>query len=143
NTNVVPDRLTLRLDRRMTPEERPAEVEARVRALIEGAITGLDGIHVEIRRLLLANALTPRPGHEKLVAAIQRHGKRVFGEDIPASGTPLYADARLYGEHGIPVVMYGAGPKTIEESNAKRPDENLALDDLRRATLVIACAVGD
>ena len=35
NTNVVPDRLTLRMDRRMIPEEDPAEVEARVRALIE------------------------------------------------------------------------------------------------------------
>ena len=29
NTNVVPDRLTLRIDRRMIPEEHPADVEAR------------------------------------------------------------------------------------------------------------------
>jgi len=143
NTNVVPDRLTLKIDRRMTPEEDPVPVEAGLRSLIDRAIAGYDGIRVDVRRLLLARALKPLPGHEKLVAAIQRHGRRIFGEDIPASGTPLYADARLYGEHGIPVVMYGAGPKTIEESNAKRPDENLALDDLRRATLVIACAVGD
>ena len=143
NTNVVPDRLTLRMDRRMTPEENPAEVEARVRALIGDAIKGRDGIRVEIRRLLLANALKPLPGHEKLVAAIQRHGKRVFGADIPATGTPLYADARLYGEHGVPIVMYGAGPRTIAESNAKRPDENLLLEDLRRATAVVACSVAD
>ena len=143
NTNVVPDRLTFRMDRRMTPEENPAEVEARVRSLIENAAAGRDGIRVEIRRLLLANALTPRPGHEKLVAAIQRHGRKVFGEDIPAVGVPLYADARLYGEHGIPIVMYGAGPRTIAESNAKRPDENLLLSDLRRATKVVAGAVHD
>lgn len=143
NTNVVPDRLTLRLDRRMTPEENPAEVEARVRALIEDAARKHEGIRVEVRRLLLANALTPRPGHEKLVAAIRRHGARVFGVDIPAVGVPLYADARLYGEHGVPIVMYGAGPRTIEESNAKRPDENLLLEDLRRATHVIASTVHD
>ncbi len=143
NTNVVPDRLTLRLDRRMIPEENPAEVEARVRALIERAVAGRDGIRVDIRRLLLARALKPLPGHEKLVAAIQRHGKRVFGVDIPAVGVPLYADARLYGEHGVPVVMYGAGPRTIEESNAKRADENLLLEDLRRATHVVASAVRD
>jgi acetylornithine deacetylase/succinyl-diaminopimelate desuccinylase-like protein len=143
NTNVVPDRLTLRLDRRMTPEENPEEVEARVRALIADAIRGHDGIRVEIRRLLLANALKPRPGHEKLVEALQRHARRVFGEDIPALGTPLYADARLYGEHGVPVVMYGAGPRTVAESNAKRPDENLLLEDLRRATRVVACTVLD
>ena len=143
NTNIVPDKLTLRMDRRMIPEERPAEVEARVRALIEGAIAGHDGIRVEIRRLLLANALTPLPGHEQLVAAIQRHGQRIFGEALPAGGTPLYADARLYGEHGVPIVMYGAGPRTIAESNAKRPDENLLLEDLRRATQVVACTVCD
>ncbi len=143
NTNVVPDKLTLRLDRRITPEEDPAEVEARVRALIEDAVRGRDGIRIEIRRLVLANALKPLPGHEKLVEAIQRHGRRVFGEDLPAVGTPLYADARLYGEHGVPVVMYGAGPRTITEANAKQPDENLLLEDLRRATQVVACTVFD
>jgi succinyl-diaminopimelate desuccinylase len=143
NTNVVPDKLVLRMDRRMIPEEDPTEVESRVRTLIEGAVAGHDGIRVEIRRLLLARALTPLPGHEKLVAAIQRHGKRVFGVDIPALGVPLYADARLYGEHGVPIVMYGAGPRTIAESNAKRPDENLLLEDLRRATHVVAATVHD
>ena len=143
NTNVVPDRLTLRMDRRMIPEEDPAEVEARVRSLIEGAVRGHDGIRVEIRRLLLARALKPRPGHETLVAAIRKHGKRVFGEDIPTIGVPLYADARLYGEHGVPIVMYGAGPRTIGESNAKRPDENLLLEDLRRATQVVAGTLFD
>ena len=143
NTNVVPDRLTLRLDRRMIPEEDPVTVEAGVRALIENAVRGRDGIRVEIRRLLLARALQPSPGQKRLVDPIQRHGRRVFGEDIPAVGVPLYADARLYGEHGIPIVMYGAGPRTIAESNAKRPDENLLLEDLRRATHVVASAVHD
>ena len=143
NTNVVPDRLTLRIDRRMTPEEDPAAVEARVRALIEAAAAKHDGIRVEIRRLLLANALKPLPGHQTLVEAIQRNAQRVFGEHLPEVGMPLYADARLYGEHGVPIVMYGAGPRTIAESNAKRPDENLLLEDLRRATQVIAGTVCD
>jgi acetylornithine deacetylase/succinyl-diaminopimelate desuccinylase-like protein len=143
NTNVVPDRLTFRMDRRMTPEEHPTEVEARVRDMIQSAIAGHDGIRVDVRRLLLANALMPLPGHEKLVDAIKRHAQRVLGEDIPAVGVPLYADARLYGEHGVPIVMYGAGPRTIAESNAKRPDENLALEDLRRATQVVAGTVYD
>jgi len=143
NTNVVPDRLTLRLDRRMIPEEDPAEVEARVRSLIEAAVHGQDGIRVEIRRLLLARALKPLPGHEKLVAAIQKHGRRVFGEELPAVGVPLYADARLYSEHGVPIVMYGAGPRTVGESKAKQPDENLVLEDLRRATQVVASTLHD
>ncbi|HEY4137910.1 MAG TPA: M20/M25/M40 family metallo-hydrolase, partial [Casimicrobiaceae bacterium] len=143
NTNVVPDRLTLRLDRRMIPEEDPDAVEGRLRAIVAEAIEGLDGIRAEIKRVLLARALRPLPGHEKLVAAIARHGKRIFGVDIAAVGVPLYSDARLYGEHGVPIVMYGAGPRTLVESNAKQPDENLLLEDLRRATQVVACTVHD
>ena len=53
-------------------------------------------------------------------------------------GTPLYTDVRLYAEAGIPGVIYGAGPRTVLESNAKRADEHLVLDDLRGATKVIA-----
>jgi len=143
NTNVVPDRLVLRLDRRMTPEEDPTDVEHRVRALIERAAAGRDGIRVEIRRLLLARALRPLPGHERLVMHLQCHAKEIFGIDIPAVGVPLYADARLYGEHGVPIVMYGAGPRTLVEANAKRPDENLKLEDLLGATKVVAATVRD
>jgi succinyl-diaminopimelate desuccinylase len=141
NTNVVPDKLTLRMDRRMIPEEDPAQVEQGVRQLIESAAAPFDGIRVEVRRLLLARALQPLPGAARLVAALQKHARREFGEDIPAIGVPLYADARLYGEHGVPIVMYGAGPRTIAESNAKRPDENLLLEDLRRATKVVAATL--
>ena len=143
NTNVVPDRLMLRVDRRVSPEEDPAAVETRVRRLIEDAVHPHEGIKVDIRRLLLARALKPLPGHERLVEAIRGHARRVLGEDIPALGVPLYADARLYAEHGVPIVMYGAGPRTIDESNAKRPDENLVLEDLRRATKIVASAVCD
>src|SRR5881392_2114658 len=59
NTNVVPDRLTLKLDRRMTPEEDPALVEAHIRALIAQSVARFDGIRVEVKRLLLAKALHP------------------------------------------------------------------------------------
>jgi acetylornithine deacetylase/succinyl-diaminopimelate desuccinylase-like protein len=77
------------------------------------------------------------------VDAIQRHGKAVFGEDIPALGTPLYTDVRLFCEAGIPGVIYGAGPRTVLESHAKRADERLVLEDLRRATKVIARSLHD
>lgn len=143
NTNVVPDKIVFKLDRRMIPEEKPAEVEATLRALIEDVARSLSGIQVEIRRLLLSNALTPLPGHEKLVKTLQDQAQRVLGELIPAVGVPLYTDARLYGEHGCPIVLYGAGPRTILESNAKRADENLLLDDLRKATKVIASSLAE
>lgn len=37
NTNVIPGKVVLKLDRRMIPEEQPAEVEASIRAVIARA----------------------------------------------------------------------------------------------------------
>jgi succinyl-diaminopimelate desuccinylase len=138
NTNVVPGKVSFKLDRRMIPEENPVEVEAVIRQVIAQSAALCPGITVEIRRLLLANSMKPLPGNQPLVEAIQKHGQALFGEPIPAMGTPLYTDVRLYAEAGIPGVIYGAGPRTVLESHAKRADERLALEDLRRATKVIA-----
>ena len=143
NTNVVPGKVVLKLDRRMIPEENPAEVEAMLRRVIAEAATKVPGITVDIKRLLLARALTPLPGNQPLVEALCRHGEAVFGEPIATSGTPLYTDVRLYCERGIPAVIYGAGPRTVLESNAKRADEHIVLDDLRRATKVVARTLHD
>ncbi|MDO9361046.1 MAG: ArgE/DapE family deacylase [Polaromonas sp.] len=138
NTNVVPGKVSFKLDRRMIPEENPVEVEARIREVIAAAAAECSGITVDIKRLLLANSMRPLPGNQPLVDAIQKHGHAVFGEAIPAMGTPLYTDVRLYAEAGIPGVIYGAGPRTVLESHAKRADERLVLEDLRKATKVIA-----
>ena len=143
NTNVVPGKVVLKLDRRMIPEENPAEVEATIRRLIAQAAASRPGISVDIKRLLLANAMQPLPGNAPLVDALQKHGEAVFGEPIPTSGTPLYTDVRLYSEQGIPAAIYGAGPRTVFESNAKRADEHLVLDDLRNATKVVARTLFD
>jgi len=143
NTNVIPGRVSFKFDRRMIPEEDPAQVEASLRQIIADSAAKTPGITVDIRRMLLARALQPLPGNKPLVEAIQQHGKQVFGEEIPALGTPLYTDVRLFCEAGIPGVIYGAGPRTVLESHAKRADERLELEDLRRATKVVARSLKD
>ncbi len=147
NTNVIPGKVVLKLDRRMIPEEDPRTVEADLRQLIENsmAVCNARGLAVraEVKRILLCNAMYPLEGNKPLVEALQKQGEAVFGEPIPALGTPLYTDVRLYVERGIPGVMYGAGPRTVLESNAKRADEHIVLEDLRRATKVVARALRD
>ncbi len=138
NTNVVPGKVVFKLDRRMIPEENPAEVEASIRKVIADAAAQVPGITVDIKRLLLANSMRPLAGNKPLVDALQKHGEALFGEPIPAMGTPLYTDVRLFAERGIPGVIYGAGPRTVLESHAKRADERVSLEDLRRATKVVA-----
>jgi succinyl-diaminopimelate desuccinylase len=144
NTNVMPGKVVFKLDRRMIPEENPTEVEASIRQTIEDAAKtfhpprGGKQLKVDIRRLLLARAMVPLAGNKPLVEALQKHGAHIFGEPIPAVGTPLYTDVRLYVERGIPGVIYGAGPRTVLESHAKRADERVQLEDVRRATKVVA-----
>jgi acetylornithine deacetylase/succinyl-diaminopimelate desuccinylase-like protein len=67
-----------------------------------------------------------------------REAGAVFGEPVTPIGVPLYTDARLYSEAGIPTVMYGAGPRTLLEANGHRADERVPLEDLRKATKVVA-----
>ena len=143
HTNVVPGKVVLKLDRRMIPEESPSAVEANIRRVIADAVADSAGITIDVKRLLLANALQPLPGNQPLVQALSQHASAVFGEPIEACGTPLYTDARLFCEQGIPAVLYGCGPRTVQESNAKRADEHIDLEDLRRATKVVARALSD
>ena len=150
NTNVIPGKVMFKLDRRMIPEENPAEVEAQIREVLANAVRDhnanrdpQDAVRIDIKRILMANAMKPLAGNQPLVDALQKHGSEVFGEPIPALGTPLYTDVRLYVERGIPGVIYGAGPRTVLESHAKRADERIDLEDLRRATKVVARSLSD
>ncbi len=152
NTNVMPGKVMLKIDRRMIPEENPVEVEKSILSVINTAVaqfnqqhsyTGDDAVRVDIKRLLLARSMTPLAGNKPLVDAIQTHAEALFGEKPPAVGTPLYTDVRLYVERGIPGVIYGAGPRSVLESHAKRADERLDLEDLRRATKVVARMLHD
>jgi succinyl-diaminopimelate desuccinylase len=125
------------------PEESPAEVEAQLRELIAASAGRHPQIKVAVRQLLLAGPLTPQPGADRIVAAIQRGAKQILGVDVPVTGVPLYTDARHYAAAGIPIVLYGAGPRSIREANAHDANENLRLDDLRAATKIVAMAAAD
>jgi acetylornithine deacetylase/succinyl-diaminopimelate desuccinylase-like protein len=143
NTNVVPDQVVFRIDRRMIPEEDPAAVETELRALIASAVQHHVQTAVDVRRLLLAEPLKPQPGTERIAATIARYAKGILGVDVPLTGVPLYTDARHYAAAGVPIVLYGAGPRSILEANAHNADENLRLEDLRAATKIVALAVAD
>jgi succinyl-diaminopimelate desuccinylase len=143
NTNVVPDAVTLRLDRRIIPEEDSAEVEGGLARLIRESVAHLPGIGCAVRRIMLAEPLQPVPGLERLVRPLQRNAEAVFGEPIATYGVPLYTDARHYAAAGIPTVLYGAGPRTLIEANAHAADERLPLADLCKATEVVALTLLD
>ncbi|MCM5556055.1 ArgE/DapE family deacylase [Pleomorphomonas sp. JP5] len=143
NTNVVPDRVALRIDRRLIPEEIGTEVEKNLVSLIEAAAPKIDGLEVECRRIMLAEPLRELPGADRLVASISAHAEQVLGVPVEPTGVPLYTDARHYSAAGIPTVLYGAGPRSILEANAHAADEHVQLSDLKAATEVIALTLKD
>ena len=143
NTNVVPDRVVFRLDRRIIPDESAAGVEHLLTEQIMAAAARWPDIRCEVRRVMLASPFVPMPGQKVLVDAIRRNAYEVLHEDLHPRGVPLYTDARHYSAAGVPTVLYGAGPRTLEEANGHRADENLLLDDLYRATEVVALTLMD
>ncbi|MCF8481832.1 MAG: ArgE/DapE family deacylase [Rhodospirillum sp.] len=143
NTNVVPDKVTFRLDRRMIPEENALDVQAEIETLLTETAKDMEGISLNIRRIMLAIPFGPVPGSDRLAEAFQTAAEAAMGEPVPTVGVPLYTDARHYSEAGIPTVLYGAGPHSLLEANGHRADEKLVLEDLRKATLAVASALAD
>ncbi|MCA1296979.1 M20/M25/M40 family metallo-hydrolase [Stappia indica] len=145
NTNVVPDRVLIRLDRRLLPEEDGETVEQALSTLIQNAAgEEEEGLEVECRRILLAEPLRPVTGVGTLASAAHRHIREIFPDaDTRTSGSPIFSDARHYAAAGIPTILYGSGPTSLTAANAHGADEHVLLSDLRAATVVVAATLGD
>ena len=143
NTNVVPDRASFRIDRRIIPEESLEAAETELVATIREAVAPWSEASVEIAPVLKAAPLTPLPGVADPAERLRARAASVFGCEIAEVGLPLYTDARHYAEAGIPTLIYGAGPRSLTEANAHRADERLPLEDLYKATRVMALTLHD
>lgn len=144
NTNVVPDRCVIRLDRRIIPEENPQAAEEELIAVMTAAVDGIPGIELNVRRVLLAHPFRELSGTLPLLDALRSNWSQVMeGGELPVQGVPLYADARHFTEAGIPTVMFGAGPRTLEEANGHRADEHVLLSDLSKAARIITFTLYD
>ncbi len=143
NTNVVPDRVTFKIDRRVLPEESMDVVEQDLTKLIEDAVAAFPGTTVSVNRIVAAGPLLPQPGWENMADALRRAVLDLTGEEISYSGAKLFTDARLYAEKGIPTILYGAGPHTLAEAGGHNSDENLKISDLRLGTEAVTRAVAE
>lgn len=145
NTNVVPDECTIRVDRRLIPEEDYIAAEAEFRELVQQAVSDIPGIKIEIRKILHAKSFGPVSKDTPVVQALAANWKLILKGDgeLPVHGVPLYTDARHFFAAGIPTIMFGVGPKVLEEANGHRADENIRLSDLQAATKIISCTLYD
>lgn len=138
NTNVVPDKVVLRIDRRIIPEEQPERVERLLQAQVASCLARWPGIRYALRRILLAQPFVPVEGQARLVRVLQQQAQQILGQPVLSHGVPIYTDARHYAAAGIPTVLYGAGPRSLREANGHGTDEQLRLHDLFAATEIVA-----
>jgi len=139
----APGHVSFTLDRRVIPDEDPAQVEADLTQRIADTASSLDGIVCRIRRLKLSQPIKPGAGTDNLSGIMERRATAVMKTIIPVYGVPFGTVTRHYSDVGIPSVIYGAGPERLEDAHPGGPDECLVLDDLRKATEVLALTLGE
>ena len=129
-TNIVPDRCTLTVSRRIVPGERPADVLDGLRRLAEDAAPGACTV-----RSLLPDAPDGQPGwpafHQDPDGPLVTLLADLCGT-APAAA-PFGANALRYSGLAREVVVLGPG--SID--HAHQPTERVALDDLGRTAAVL------
>lgn len=115
------------------------------RELVMQVVSDIPGVKVEIQKVLHAKSYGPVPEDTPLIQALAANWQTIMNEPgkLPINGVPLYTDARHFFAAGVPTIMFGVGPKVLEEANGHRADENIRLEDLQAATKIIACTLYD
>jgi len=136
-TNVVPPSASFTVDRRVPPDHDPEAAERAFR----GVVAGVDlpaGTTASVEALSRTKPFRSDP-EDAHVRAVARNANAVLG-DVPVRGTRGGSDAGHFHAGGTKAVKFGPGGR---DSNVHGPDENLALDQLRDAAVVVAASVHD
>ena len=134
-SNVVPDRCSIFIDRRLVPGEDPAETTAEIRAIAEQAIASLPGMSVQVENPQEARAATMSdPDGALAQAMLAANGYLGFSTEL--TGFSMATDGRHFAASGIPTIIYGPGDPKL----AHVPDEWVGIDEVLDATKAYALA---
>ena len=146
--NLVADRATFQVDRRMVPGEDADEAERQIRDLC-ARFAAADGGEwsFDIKRLM---HVTPGEidADAPIVKACQKAHAAVTGKPAPIGSTAGFEDAHFLLDAGIPTAMYGPYRRTIDGedphfTNSGMADESVDLDDVARAARIYASLIVD
>jgi len=136
-TNVVPDRCSIFIDRRLIPGETPEEAIAEVREVAEQAVAVVPGLRVEVGP---AHEWGGRPAvmspPDSLVVQAMREVNRFLGLESDLTGFSMGTDGRFFAAKGYPTIIYGPGDPSL----AHKPDEWVGIDEVMAATRAYALA---
>src|SRR3954447_19953901 len=131
-TNVIPDRCTIHVDRRILPGETPEGVVAEVRAIAERAIAGVPGLRVETSEPRGRQAIEADP--DSPVSRALQAATRHIGKEVVLTGFFAGTDGKHFAAKGIPTLIMGPG----DPATAHTPNEWVGIDEVLEATKLYA-----
>ncbi|MCX7622570.1 MAG: M20 family metallopeptidase [Thermomicrobium sp.] len=136
-TNVVPDRCSIYIDRRLIPGETPEAAIEEVRAVAEEAIRGVPGLRVVVEPAAEwpGRPAIVQPEDSPLVRTMVAVAE-FLGLDTTLTGFSMGTDGRFFAARGYPTVIFGPGDPRV----AHQPDEWVEIADLVQCARAYALA---
>jgi succinyl-diaminopimelate desuccinylase len=131
NFNVVPDRCSFTIDRRINPEEDFDREKQRLFALLEQARAG--GIDIEVETLQEGRSCGVSED-DPVAQALANNIREVTGQPVQFEMCPGLLKIRFYAERGIPAFAYGPGLLTVSHG----PNEFVPIDRMVQCARVYA-----
>lgn len=133
--NVVADRCTIFVDRRLVPGEEPDAAVREIGAVADRAVAGLPGIRVETMPAWEGRAATMSDPDSAVVRAMIG-ANRYLGLSEELTGFNMASDGRFFAAAGYSTIIYGPGDPKL----AHVPDEWVGIDEVLEATRAYALA---
>lgn len=136
NFNVVPDRCSFTIDRRLNPEEDFDQEKQRLFAVLDKARAA--GIDLEVETLQVGRSCGVT--EEDPVAQTLAHNiAKVTGRPAQFELCPGLLETRFYAERGIPAFAYGPGLLTVSHG----PNEFVPIERIVQCAQVYALTAAD
>jgi succinyl-diaminopimelate desuccinylase len=123
NFNVVPDRMSFTVDRRINPEEDLETEKARLFEVLEGLAR--DGIDLEWE-VFQEGRPSGVSEDDPLARAVAASAEEVTGRRPDFEMCPGLLEIRFYAERGVPALAYGPGLLSVSHG----PQEFVVLRDV-------------
>jgi len=136
NFNVVPDRCSFTVDRRLNPEESFDHEKQRLFAVLEQARTR--GIDLEIETLQEGRSCGVPEDHP-VALALAKNIAEITGQPPQFEMCPGLLEIRFYAERGIPAFAYGPGLLTVSHG----PNEFVPIDRIVQCAQIYALTAAE
>jgi acetylornithine deacetylase len=136
-TSIVPAEARISADRRLMPDERPAQVLRAIRERIDGLGLGDDGLRVEVSMPMDMPGFET-PAEHPFVVGTDAALKEAGGPGLPLGGWTAACDGGFVARDlGVPTVVLGPGSVNDQ---AHRADESVGVEELVVAARAYALA---